>query len=105
MKILPKNDFVFVREVKEMVSPGGIALPDSVVNKTWSADNDGKKGVVVAVGPGKLNKKGWRESMWGLHPGQQIVFSPHGNMTQVVGGEELTVIRRDSIFGEVTNAA
>lgn len=102
MSIRPLNDVVFVRQRKTYMSPGGIALPDCVVNKPWEADNrEQNEGEVVAVGPGKRGKKGRRESMWDIQPGQRIAFSPNGNMTQVVDGEELTVIRRDSIFGEV----
>lgn len=97
--IQPMNDFVFVRPLEETVSPGGIVLAKD--ERPWSADNrEHKEGVVVAVGPGKLNKHGRRESMWGLAPGQRIAYSPNGNFIQSVDGEDLVVIRRDSVIGE-----
>ena len=96
----PMNDCVFVKELRDTISCGGIILP--VNGGEWDIENqDLKKGVVVSVGPGKVNKKGHRESMWGLASGQHIAFSPNGNLNVKVNGEELTMIRRDSIVGEI----
>lgn len=103
--IKPLNDFVFVRETQPpAMSPGGIVL--ILKERTWSVDDqDHKEGTVVAVGPGKVGKKGVRESMWGLEPGRVVAFSPNGNFKQRIDGEELTVIRRDSVIGFLEEAA
>jgi len=94
--IRPMNDFVFVlKESKERVSAGGIVL----------GEQEYDTGRVVAVGPGKLSKRGRRDSMWSLAPGQLIAFSPNGNWRQKVDGEDLTVIRRDSVIGIVEGVA
>ncbi len=98
-KLRVLNDFVFIREVVETVSPGGILLVKE--KRRWSPHDDHKEGIVVAVGPGKTNKKGRTESMWGIEPGQKVAFSPNGNFTQRVDGEYVTVVRRDSIIGTV----
>jgi co-chaperonin GroES (HSP10) len=96
--IAPRNDFIFLRQVKETMSPGGIVLVKA--ERKWAAEGaEHNEGVVVAVGPGKMNKKGARESMWGIAPGDLIAFSPSGNFKQRVEGEELVVIRRDSVIG------
>lgn len=88
------GDHVFIRkESLERVSAGGIILRAQEYDE----------GVVVAVGPGKIGKKGARESMWGIHPGQRVAFSPQGNHRQKVNGEEVVVVRRDSIIGEVND--
>ena len=87
----PMNDFIFVRKLKkEPTSAGGIFLGEQAYDE----------GEVVAVGPGRVDKKGRRESMWGIAPGDKIVFSPNGNWQQKVGGEHLTVIRLNSVIGE-----
>ena len=97
------NDFIFIREVREFMSPGGIVLP--VSEQPWSAsqDNPQKEGVVAAVGPGRRNKKNpqKRDTMWDIVRGMRIAFSPNGNLEQTVDGEVFTVIRRDSVIGEV----
>ena len=86
------GDHVFIRkESLERVSAGGIIL----------GEREYDEGVVLYVGPGKVGKNGDRESMWGLQAGQRVAFSPQGNQRQRVNGEEMVVVRRDSIIGEL----
>jgi co-chaperonin GroES (HSP10) len=89
------NDFVYIRKSPEALTKGGIML----LEKTYD------EGVVIAVGPGlKRRKDGRRESMWDVQPGQRVTFSPNGNNQQRVDGEDLVVIRRDSLIGLVEGA-
>lgn len=91
-KIRPLNHHILVkRDVEEAVSPGGIILGEKAYDT----------GRVIAVGPGLKNKKGTRDSMWDIHPGMQIAFSPRGN--NKVG--DLVMIRRDAVIGEIEEAA
>ncbi len=97
------NDFILVRPLVQTVSAGGILL---IPREGWSLGQDDqqeKVGVVMSVGPGKRMKKkpGLRDSMWDIEPGQKIAYSPNGVQTKDIDGEELHVIRRDSIFGLV----
>lgn len=88
--IRPLNDFIYLRlEPKTITSSGGILLGE---------EKKPDVGVVVAVGPGKKTKRG-HDTMWGIEPGQRLVFSPNGRYLQKVDGEELVVIRRDSVIG------
>ncbi len=92
MSLKPMNDFVFVRKKQvDKFSESGLFLGRS----------DYDTGEVVAVGPGKRKKNGDFDTMWGLAPGMEIAFSPNGNHKQRVDGEELFVIRRDSVIGIV----
>jgi co-chaperonin GroES (HSP10) len=77
--------------IKPLATAGGIFL----------GENEENTGEVIAVGPGKWGKNGKRETMWGLKPGDRVVFSPNGNFPVKVDGEELVMVRRDAIIGEV----
>lgn len=91
------NDRIAVREMKQStMSEGGIYIGEFV--------DDGfvkelSVGEVVAVGPGVKKSSGGRESMWGIEPGQVIQYSPVLAHRERIGGEELTIIRRDSVIG------
>ena len=93
MSIRPILDRIVVKPSIQTMSAGGIALTPHV--------DDGLvkeiiHGTVVAVGPGKFDKKGHRQSMWDLAPGDRVSFSPVG---QVKWRNGLIVIRRDAVIG------
>lgn len=52
LPIQPFNDTLYVRKIKTNTTAGGIALPDSVVDK--NSRTVASQGVVVAVGPGAV---------------------------------------------------
>lgn len=91
------SDRIAVREIKKpVVSDGGIYIGEQ--------EDDGLvkeivQGEILAVGPGLVNSKGKLEWMWGLKPGDIIGYSPVCSHTQVIDGEEVTIIRRDAIVG------
>lgn len=97
MTIRMLNDRIAVREIKPpTMSEGGIFLGEPV--------DDGLvkeivRGEVVAVGPGARLSSGERDTMWGIQPGQTVQYSPACSHREVVDGEELTIIRRDSVIG------
>lgn len=97
MNIRPLNDRIAVREIKPpTTSAGGIFIgehfDDGLVKEIVV-------GEVLAVGPGMKNAKGGRDSMWGLAPGQIVKYSPVCGHKEIVDGEEVTIIRRDSVIG------
>lgn len=69
MSIQPLADRVLVKRTKPATAKGSILLPDSAQEKP-------KEGVVVAVGPGKVNENGEREAM-PLKVGDPVLFGSY----------------------------
>ena len=68
MNLQPIGDRIIVRrESSEAKTSGGILLPDTAKKKP-------QRGVILAVGPGKLNKKGERQPMQ-LKAGDKVLFT------------------------------
>ncbi|MCS7022876.1 MAG: co-chaperone GroES [Gemmataceae bacterium] len=68
MGLRPLGDRIVVRrEAPEETTAGGIVLPDTAKNKP-------QRGVVLAVGPGKLKKDGTRAPMQ-LKEGDRVLFT------------------------------
>ena len=68
MNLQPIGDRIIVRrESSEAKTSGGILLPDAAQKKP-------QRGVILAVGPGKLNKKGERQPMQ-LKAGDKVLFT------------------------------
>jgi chaperonin GroES len=68
MGLKPIADRIVVRrEAAEEKTAGGILLPDAAKNKP-------QRGVVLAVGPGKLNDDGTRAPMQ-LKEGDKVLFT------------------------------
>lgn len=95
------NDRIAVREIKPpTMSEGGIFLGEQV---DGGLVKDVVRGEVVAVGPGARRPSGERDTMWGIEPGQTVQYSPACAHREVVDGEELTIIKRDSVIGVQTS--
>lgn len=89
----PLGNRVLVKRLKAQSSKGGILLPDSAQEKP-------KEGVVVAVGPGKLNDNGQMEQM-NVKPGQTVLFGLYSG-TEVKtseNDEEHLILSEDDILG------
>ena len=93
MTVQPILDRLVVRPSVKTMSAGGIAL---LPHKDDGLVKEICHGEVVAVGPGKFDKRGRRETMWGLKPGDRIAYSPVG---KAEAGGGLIVIRRDAVIG------
>lgn len=65
------------RAVADTVTKGGILLPDIAVGKPL-------KGVIVAVGPGRLNQDGSRTPMQ-VKVGDKVIWAPYGG-TEIEAG-------------------
>lgn len=92
MHIEPLHDVVILRPHKEVVSKGGIMIPRQA--EEFHED----VGTVVFCGPGQLNDDGLLLPMF-VKPGDRVMFSTHGHQVTTIEGEELIVLRQNSIIG------
>jgi len=93
-KILPTSDNLVVEALKEEVSASGIIIPD-----TASKDKP-MKGVVVAVGPGKLFENGTRSEME-VKEGDTVLFSKYSPTEIKVDGKDLLLLAMNDIYAKV----
>lgn len=90
-KIRPLGNRVLIQRAKAPTTKGGILLPDTAHEKQ-------KEGIVIAVGPGKTDEHGNRETMQ-LKAGDRVLFSSYAG-TEVKGqDEELLIMAEDDILG------
>ncbi len=94
MKINPLDDRVVVRaNDAEETTAGGIVLPDAAQEKP-------QRGVVVAVGPGRLLDSGERASV-SVEVGDEILFGKYGGTDIEVDGEDVKILRESDILAKV----
>lgn len=90
-KIKPLGNRVLIKRSKAPTTKGGILLPDSAQEKP-------KEGTVIAVGPGKVDEHGKRDTMQ-VKVGDLVLFSAYSG-TEVKGDdEELLIISEEEILG------
>jgi chaperonin GroES len=96
MKITPLGDRVVVkREEAEEKTAGGILLPDTAKNKP-------QRGKVLAVGPGKLNKKGEHIAL-DVKVGDTVLFTSWaGDEFKAANRDEVLLMRVDDILAVVS---
>jgi chaperonin GroES len=91
MNIKPLSDHILIEPLKEeQVSKGGIVLPETAEEKP-------EQGKVVAVGPGKINEKGERQSME-VKVGDKVLFTKYGPNEIKVGDKEYLIAREEDIL-------
>lgn len=90
-KIKPLGNRVLVQRTKAQTSKGGILLPETAQEKP-------REGVVLAVGPGKLNDKGEREEM-SIKKGDRVLFSSYSGTEVKQENEEYLILSEDDILG------
>lgn len=91
--IKPLGNRVLIKRSKPQPTKGGILLPDSAQEKP-------KEGVIVAVGPGKLNEDGKRDAL-NVKIGDRILFSSYAG-TEIKTeeqDEELLIMSEEDILG------
>ena len=95
MKLRPLGDRVVVKAAPhEEKTKGGLVLPDTVKEKPI-------EGIVVAVGPGKLDDNGKRTPI-DLKPDDRVIYSKYsGTEVKLDGEEELLVISERDILAVV----
>ena len=92
MKIKPLSDHILIEPIKEEEkTKSGILLPET-------ADKERpEQGRVIAVGPGKKNKKGEYISL-DVKPGQRVLFTKYGPNEIKVDGKEYLIAKEEDIL-------
>ena len=94
VKLQPVGDQVLVeREKSEERTTGGIVLPDKARNKS-------KRGKVLSVGNGKLNKEGKRIPPR-INPGDRVLFRGYSGEEIKFDGWEVLLIREDDVLAVI----
>lgn len=94
MKIRPLHDRVVIRRLDdERTSAGGIVIPDSAAEKPM-------RGVIVAVGAGKILDNGDTRAL-AVKVGEKVLFGKYSGTEVKLNGEELVVMREEDIMGVI----
>lgn len=94
LNIRPLGDKVIVKRVEaEEKTAGGIVLPDTAKEKP-------KRGVVLAVGTGRLLDDGTRSEMQ-VKKNDEVIFTSYAGTEIKVDGEELMIMDENDILGIV----
>jgi len=91
MKIRPLQDRVLIKRVEEEEkTKGGIIIPDTAKEKPM-------EGLVVAVGPGAIDKDGKRREPE-VKQGDRILFSKYSGTDVKLDGEDHLIMREEDIL-------
>lgn len=91
LRVRPLGDKVLVKRVEaESKTAGGIVLPDTAKEKP-------KRGIVQAVGDGKLLENGERSKMQ-VDKGDEVLFSSYAGTEVKIDGEEFLIIDENEIL-------
>ncbi len=94
IKIRPLDDRVVVEPIEaEEKTAGGIVLPDTAKEKP-------QRGIVVAVGPGRLLDSGERGEL-SVAVGDEVIYGKYGGSDIEINGEEVKILRESDILAKV----
>ncbi len=94
LKIRPLGDKVIVRRVEaEETTTGGIVLPESAKEKP-------KRGIVLAVGNGRLLDDGSRSSMQ-VKKNDEVLFTSYAGTEIKVDGDEYMIMDESDVLGVI----
>ncbi|MBY0404599.1 MAG: co-chaperone GroES [Cyanobacteria bacterium] len=92
LNIKPLGDRVVLEVLNDNEqSAGGIFIPDTAREKP-------QRGVIVAVGPGKLLENGNREQM-SVKVGDKVLFAKYGGTDLKYGLKEVKILSEKDILG------
>lgn len=93
IKLQPLGDRVVVQpSEEEEVTKGGIILPDTAKEKP-------QRGVIIAVGPGRLDEEGKRIPM-GVKKGDKVVYSKYAGSEIKQDEKEVLILRESDILAK-----
>jgi chaperonin GroES len=93
IKLQPLGDRVVVQpSEEEEVTKGGIILPDTAKEKP-------QRGVVIAVGPGKLDEEGKRIPME-VKKGDKVIYSKYAGSEIKQDDKEVLILRESDILAK-----
>ena len=94
LNLYPLEDRVVVELLAaEEMTAGGLLLPDSAKEKP-------QRGIVLAVGAGKLFDCGKRSEM-GVAVGDEVIYGKYSGSDIEVDGREIKIIRESDILAKV----
>ncbi len=94
LNIRPLGDKVIVKRVEaDEVTAGGIVLPDSAKEKP-------KRGIILAIGNGKLLDDGTRSTMQ-VKKNDEVLFTSYAGTEIKVDGDEYMIMDESDILGVV----
>lgn len=94
IKVRPLDDRIVVEPVEaEEKTSGGILLPDSAKQKP-------QRGVVVAVGPGKMLDNGERAGLC-VKVGDEVIYGRYAGNDVQVETRDLKIMRESDILAKV----
>ncbi len=94
MKLRPLADRVIVKQSEaELKTASGIVLPDTAKEKP-------QRGVVLAVGPGRLLDNGSREPV-DVSAGQEVLFAKYGGTEVKVQDQEYLILKASDVLAIV----
>jgi chaperonin GroES len=92
MQIRPLSDHILIEPIKEEEkTKTGILLPDTAEKERP------EQGRVIAVGPGKKNKKGEYISL-DVKPGQKVLFTKYGPNEIKIEDKEYLIAKEEDIL-------
>jgi chaperonin GroES len=95
MKLKPLGDRLIVRALEEEeTTASGLVLPDTAKEKP-------QKGMVIAVGEGKLDDDGAKRIPLDVAEGDEVLYSKYGGTEIKVDGEELLVLRESDVLAKI----
>ena len=95
LTIQPLSDKVIVRRSEaEAKTAGGIVLPDSAKEKP-------KRGIVEAVGPGRLLDNGERSPLQ-IKKGDEVLFTSYGGTDIQLNEDKLVIMDENDVLGVLT---
>jgi len=93
IKLQPLGDRVVVQpSAEEDVTKGGIILPDTAKEKP-------QRGMVIAVGPGRLDEEGKRIPME-VKKGDKVIYSKYAGSEIKQNDEEVLILRESDILAK-----
>ena len=92
MNIKPLSDHILIEPIKEEEkTKAGILLPETAEKERP------EQGRVIAVGPGRKNKKGEYVSL-DVKPGQKVLFTKYGPNEIKVDDKEFLIAKEEDIL-------
>ena len=90
-KVLPLEDRILVAPIEtEETTAGGIVLPDTAREKP-------QRGLVKAVGPGKLLDSGERGKM-SVKKGDEVFYGKYSGTEVEIDGNEMVILRENDVL-------
>jgi chaperonin GroES len=96
LKLRPLDDRVVVEPLEaEETTAGGIVLPDTAKEKP-------QRGVILAVGPGRLLDSGERGDL-SVSVGDEVIFGKYSGSEIEVDSREVKILRESDILAKVVS--